>query len=175
MSPISISTVLKSTLGPVLMNGSSNVVAQVVSAYKHGSPLIIDPIQLIRFMACTMITNPLMVLWQDQLEATFPGCSNSNSPSNLKSVAGKDKRVTSLAGNLDENYQPGSNAEEKSTQKLNIRNTVIKILIDQTLGAAWSSAAFIVIISVLHGQDTTAIKQSLMKAADYGTMFGMLQ
>ncbi|ODH52663.1 hypothetical protein GX48_01148 [Paracoccidioides brasiliensis] len=126
-------------------------------------------------MACTMITNPLMVLWQDQLEATFPGCSNSNSPSNLKSVAGKDKRVTSLAGNLDENYQPGSNAEEKSTQKLNIRNTVIKILIDQTLGAAWSSAAFIVIISVLHGQDTTAIKQSLMKAADYGTMFGMLQ
>ncbi|OJD12518.1 hypothetical protein AJ78_06900 [Emergomyces pasteurianus Ep9510] len=67
-----LSAMLKTTLQSVLLNGSSNVIAQGITAYRQGVPLALDYAQVGRFMVCTLITTPVTVLWQDQLEITFP-------------------------------------------------------------------------------------------------------
>ncbi|PGH11767.1 hypothetical protein AJ79_04668 [Helicocarpus griseus UAMH5409] len=161
---MSLAAIFKTTLQSAILNASSNVIAQGISAYRHGSLFALDTAQVLRFMICTLVTTPFMVLWQDYLEATFPGSYNvAKGPS-----AGEDKNTPTpasrkTAGDGGQKGHFESKEAGNTTQKLNIRNTVIKILVDQTIGASWGSALFIVTISALQGQDAAAIKQSLAK------------
>ncbi|KKZ66574.1 hypothetical protein EMCG_07688 [[Emmonsia] crescens] len=109
-----------------------------------------------------------MVLWQDHLEVTFPSSLNDNAGGSPALVAGKGESTPNavgqkLASDEVQTNKPERKETPKATSKNNTRNTVLKILIDQTIGAAWSSALFIVTISALNGQDATAIQQSLIK------------
>ncbi|OAX84963.1 hypothetical protein ACJ72_00665 [Emergomyces africanus] len=165
---MSLSAVLQTTLQSVLLNGSSNVIAQGITAYRHGAPLTLDYIQVARFMICTLITTPFMVLWQDQLEVTFPASSNEDGGRHPALVASRGDSVPNaanqkLARSVVQEDQPERRENQKASPKNNVRNTILKILIDQTVGAAWSSALFIVTISALNGQDARAVQQSLYK------------
>ncbi|KAL2871370.1 Mpv17/PMP22 family protein [Aspergillus lucknowensis] len=56
---------------------------------------------------------------------------------------------------------PGSdNATEKENEKpkLNVKNTVAKIVVDQVVGGAWYTVAFIATMGFLRGQDYEVIK-----------------
>ncbi|KLJ05535.1 hypothetical protein EMPG_10980 [Blastomyces silverae] len=130
----------------------------------------LDYIELIRFMICTLITTPFMVLWQDYLEATFPASSKDNAggpPVVMEGNGGSTPNSNAAAkevphGGVQTN-QPERKEPQKRIQKKDTRNTISKILIDQTIGAAWSTALFIVTLSALNGQDASAIQQSLFR------------
>ncbi|KAK2782086.1 hypothetical protein FQN52_001199 [Onygenales sp. PD_12] len=103
-----------------------------------------------------------MVLWQEYLEAKFPGSHDVHAEASM-ALPGKDQQSV-------KRESPGKSSSEREEeqkanplQKLNVRNTVVKIMIDQTVGAVWMTVLFIVTISALQGQDAAAIKQSVYK------------
>lgn len=72
-----------------------------------------------------------MFLWMEGLEKALPG--------------------------FHENKSPTPTSKEKETQKqkpkLNVTNTILKIVIDQTLGAVWNTILFISTLGLLRGND----------------------
>lgn len=46
-------------------------------------------------------------------------------------------------------------------QKLNIQNTMAKIIIDQTIGSAWYTVLFIVTMGALQGQEYEVIQRQV--------------
>lgn len=57
---------------------------------------------------------------------------------------------------LEENY-PGDQIDEKGIKRLHKRNTVVKFVLDQTLGAIVNSFFFIAGIGALKGKDSSTI------------------
>jgi hypothetical protein len=87
-----------------------------------------------QFTTCGLITTPLNYIWQNNLEATFPGTRPQNAtPKNEE--------------------KPGSSNPETSKPALNVTNTVIKIVIDQVIGATWNTVLFILTMGLLRGQN----------------------
>lgn len=76
-------------------------------------------------------------LWLEGLEASFPG----------------------------EETVPKGNEKEKRPTKLNIPNTIAKILIDQILGGALNTALYIVTLGTLRGQDYDVIQTQLQNVS----------
>ena len=75
----------------------------------------------------TLISTPPNFLWQQYLERVFPGYSA------LKLESNKDEKGV------------------KSKKRLNIRNTISKFALDQTLGALVNVAAFLGGVRLLRG------------------------
>ncbi|EDN08613.1 integral membrane protein, Mpv17/PMP22 family [Histoplasma capsulatum] len=160
--------IFKTTLQSALLNGSSNEIAQGITSYKHETRFTLDYIELIRFMICTLITTPFMVLWQNHLEIAYPVSPDHNAVMPPASMAGKGENDSNMASHETawcgaKTNQLEWEESQSSNSKRNTRNTVLKIVIDQTVGAAWSSALFIVTMSALNGQDVKTIQQSLYK------------
>jgi hypothetical protein len=88
-----------------------------------------------QFTTSALILSPLTFLWLEGLESRFPG--------------------------IDEKVEP---EKEKTKEKptLNVRNTVAKILVDQVIGGAWNTVAFIATMGVLRGQDYEVIKGQIV-------------
>lgn len=84
-------------------------------------------------------------LWLETLEFRFPGFEQ-NEP---KPGTEKDK--------ANENV----NEKEKQTPKLNVKNTVAKIVVDQVVGGAWNTVAFIATMGLLRGYDYEVIKDEI--------------
>ncbi|QSS50969.1 integral membrane protein, Mpv17/PMP22 family [Histoplasma capsulatum var. duboisii H88] len=159
--------IFKTTLQSALLNGSSNVIAQGITSYRHGTRFTLDYIESIRFMICTLITTPFMVLWQNHLEIAYPASPDHNAVMPPASMAGKGENASMASHEMArcgaKTKQLEREESQNSNSKKNTRNTVLKIVIDQSVGAAWSSALFIVTISALNGQDVKTIQQSLYK------------
>lgn len=94
----------------------------------------LDRNALLEFTTCAFIQSPLNFLWQEKLEHAFPG----NNASNSSSSEGKQ-----CSGQL-----------QKPT--MNARNTLAKVVLDQTVGAAWNTVLFVVTIGLLRGQSLDA-------------------
>ncbi|KAK2798706.1 hypothetical protein FQN51_007568 [Onygenales sp. PD_10] len=131
---MSLVAISKITVQSVAVNACSNTIAQVISAYRH----------------------------DEYLEAKFPGSHDVHAEASM-ALPGKDQQSV-------KRESPGKSSSEREEeqkanplQKLNVRNTVVKIMIDQTVGAVWMTVLFIVTISALQGQDVAAIKQSVYK------------
>jgi len=89
----------------------------------------IDPFPIVQFIIYAIVNTPINCLWQDFLESTFP-----SSPPKPK----------------------GEQEKKHSESKLNIRNTLLKFGIDQTLGAAFNIPLFIATLGFVknHGVQT---------------------
>ncbi|KAL1970260.1 hypothetical protein VTN77DRAFT_5420 [Rasamsonia byssochlamydoides] len=131
--------IVKATLQAALINASSNVVAQAITAYKAQKPFRLDFTSLVQFTACAVIMTPFTYLWINNLESTFPAFR-------------------------DEDPQPKKTDEKKDgrkKQKLNIKNTIAKVVLDQTVGAAWNTVLFLTTMGILRGQDSGAVVNSI--------------
>lgn len=76
-------------------------------------------------------------LWLEGLESSFPGEKTEPDP--------KDK----------------GNEKKEPKRKLNITNTLTKILLDQLIGGALSTALYIITLGTLRGQDYDFITTQL--------------
>lgn len=100
-------------------------------------PFTLDIQTLYQFTTCAFILSPVTFLWLEGLEASFPG----------------------------EETVPKGNEKEKRPTKLNIPNTIAKILIDQILGGALNTALYIVTLGTLRGQDYDVITAQLQNVS----------
>lgn len=100
--------------------------------------MIIDWVPVFQFILFTIVSTPPNFLWQDFLESTFPATTAAAAVPTAEALAaaakGDDKELDKEAreGRL---LEPGHG-------RLNIRNTVIKFVLDQTIGAAVNTVLF---------------------------------
>jgi len=124
----------------------SNILAQVIDAYqKNASLTSINLTPILHFVTYAILNTPINCLWQDWLESTFP----SNKPAAVETPTdpkGHDKTTT---------------VEKK--QVLDVKNTIIKFVMDQTVGAAFNIPLFIGIIGMVKGQSVDRIVSTVQR------------
>ncbi|KAL2002579.1 hypothetical protein VTN02DRAFT_6476 [Thermoascus thermophilus] len=142
--------IVKATLQAALINAGSNVLAQGIKAYRDQRPFELDVQTLLQFTTCAVITSPLTFLWLENLEAAFPGFSDA-----------KSKPKTEKDDGRESDEKKDNSAEGKP--RLNVRNTVFKVVIDQTIGAAWNTVLFLTTMGILRGQDYDTVVEAIQK------------
>jgi hypothetical protein len=97
--------------------------------------LVIDWVPVFQFVLFTIINTPPNFLWQQFLEESFPAyhAAPTNEAIRSASAPDSDKKLDSAAASGKPLVEP----------KLNIRNTLIKTALDQTVGAAVNTALFL--------------------------------
>jgi protein Mpv17 len=63
---------INSTLQAALLASLSNLMAQVIQAYRGGRPLSLEYGALVQFVVFSLISTPPNILWQEYLEERFP-------------------------------------------------------------------------------------------------------
>lgn len=113
------------------------------------------------FAAFSVISCPPNYLWQTWLEATFPGYTQSLATSEKEklvdeTVAGQSTSTEKPELRSRDVKQAAITSEsapkpERAKEQLNIRNTAVKFLLDQTIGAAVNTIMFTMGIAMLRG------------------------
>ncbi|KAI1320425.1 Mpv17/PMP22 family protein [Xylariaceae sp. FL0255] len=129
---MSLPPIVTATLQSAVLAATSNVLAQCLTAYKLHTPIVFDLVPIFQFVVFTFLNVPVNFLWQDFLESTFPAYSVSPTRIAVASAAVGDEKE------LDKEASEGKLVESK----LNISNTVIKLVLDQTIGAAVNTVLF---------------------------------
>ena len=83
-------------------------------------------------------------LWLEGLESFFPGNSEEQ---DVKGNGSKSK------------------PKDLSKPKLNIKNTIVKIVIDQIIGGAWNTVLFIATMGILRGMEYEAIVEQVREVS----------
>ena len=137
---------IKATIAATALSSASNILAQILETYQDQKPLVFDVVKFIRFILVTLIDAPANYKWQQFLESRFPGHERSpQQPLHMFDV--EKQRHSSI----------GRDGEDDQKPKLNMRNTIIKTLMDCTLGAIFNTVAFFVIMGVLKQQSIDLI------------------
>lgn len=141
-------------------------------------PYGIDIPRLVRFITFTSLNTPPNIYWQAWLENTFPRFTPqpTQSPAAQSTPQDTKEKAVSSALAIDASVQRRTAAEKahaspagssdgasqaQEQPKLNIRNTIIKFLLDQTLGAAINTLLFIAGVDLLQGQSWAYIKADI--------------
>jgi len=118
----------------------SNILAQIIDSYQKNAPLNIDLTPILQFVTYAILNTPINCVWQDWLESMFPS---------TKSVT-VEKPTDTKEGN-------NNVTRVEKEQVLDVKNTIVKFLADQTIGAAFNIPLFIAIIGMLKGQNMDQI------------------
>ncbi|KAI1122822.1 Mpv17/PMP22 family protein [Nemania abortiva] len=128
--------IVSATLQSAVLAATSNVLAQCLTAYQTDKPLVFDLVPIFQFVLYAFLNVPPNFLWQEFLESSFPAYHVSPTRAAVRSAAADDEKE------LDKEAEEGKLVEPK----LNITNTVIKLVLDQTIGAAANTFLFSVFI-----------------------------
>ena len=93
---------------------------------------MIDPVPLAQFTVIAILTTYPNYLFQCWLEQTFP-----------------TKRITAIEKEEKEEE------ESRDPARISISNTVVKFLLEQSVGASANTIVFIVLTSLLSGKNST--------------------
>lgn len=126
--------IISTTIQAMLFSALSNVIAQGLTAVRERNFSNIDPVPFIHFVLFSLLTTPPNFLWQQFLEEKFPA-SPPPSP-RLKPKADDD------VDKADWEKPAGKDGK----QKLSVVNTAIKLVLDQSVGAAVNTMLFIVVM-----------------------------
>ncbi|ETS85106.1 hypothetical protein PFICI_03131 [Pestalotiopsis fici W106-1] len=160
------SPMIKATLAAAALSSTSNVLAQILDAYRAERPFVFDAAQFLRFVAMAFLTAPPNYKWQQYLEYTFPAYERPRDPlrdaeSGRKEKGDDDEKV----GMMEAHESSGDNHHHLYTPqvgdappKLNWSNTFTKWFIDCiTIGALVNTVAFFVLMGLLKGQSAAQI------------------
>ncbi|KAF1809129.1 hypothetical protein P152DRAFT_170353 [Eremomyces bilateralis CBS 781.70] len=142
--------IISATVQSAILSATSNILAQVISAYNDDRPFTISLVPLLQFVLFTILATPPNCLWQEWLEDVFPGQTS--------------EPVYALKSATDEQKKSGkgkSKVVSQTTKRLNVKNTIIKFVLDQTVGAAVNIAMFIGGIGTIKGRSSEEIMSSL--------------
>ncbi|KAI3320763.1 Mpv17/PMP22 family protein [Xylariaceae sp. AK1471] len=133
---MALSPIVPATLQSAVLSATSNILAQCLIAYQTDKPLVFDLVPIFQFVLFTFLNVPPNFLWQEFLESTFPAYHVSPTRAAVNSAAANDEKK------LDKEAKEGKLVKPK----LNITNTIIKLLLDQTIGAAANTFLFSIFI-----------------------------
>ncbi|KAH9888660.1 YIF1-domain-containing protein [Xylariomycetidae sp. FL2044] len=126
------SPIVSATIQSAVLAATSNVLAQCLTAYQRETYFMIDWVPVFQFVVFALLNTPPNFLWQDFLESTFPAYHASPTKAAVTSASAGDEK------SLDKDAQEGKLIEPK----LNKTNTAIKMILDQTIGAALNTFLF---------------------------------
>ncbi|WYZ39127.1 hypothetical protein EsH8_III_001041 [Colletotrichum jinshuiense] len=124
--------IVSATLQSAALSGTSNLLAQALTAYQTDKQLVIDWVPVFQFIIYTLVSTPPNFMWQGFLEESFPAYQVSPTEDAVASAAANDEKELDREARENKLVEP----------KLNIRNTLIKLVLDQTVGAALNTLAF---------------------------------
>ncbi|KAL8387461.1 hypothetical protein RB595_009887 [Gaeumannomyces hyphopodioides] len=131
------SPIITATIQSTVLAATSNLIAQALGAYKGNEPFVLDWVPLFQFALYAVLSTPPNFLWQELLEQTFPS-SGPSSPSPA-AVAPNGKQQ-------QKQQQPKPKEGGGGGGKLSVGNTVAKLALDQTVGAALNTVMFSVFL-----------------------------
>jgi len=126
LPPIVVATIQSS-----LITATSNIVAQLLTAYRSNTPFVMDWVPFFQFLIFGLISTPPNFMWQEFLESAFPATTPSKTPSPAVKPKSKSKP-----------QQQQQQQQQGQRPPLNKTNTLIKTLLDQTVGAALNTLLF---------------------------------
>ncbi|KPI35832.1 uncharacterized protein AB675_11103 [Cyphellophora attinorum] len=116
----------------------SNVFAQGYSSYQE-QRLAINPAAFVRFLLFTAIVTPPNYWWQKWLEDSYP---------------------TRVPTGPRQEKEPGAKSDDKA---FSVTNTIIKFMLDQSIGCWGNTLAFMVLLPLLKGQTLPQITSTLQQ------------
>jgi hypothetical protein len=163
------SPIMKATLASAALSSVSNILAQILEAYREGVPFTFDVAMFLRFVTVTFLTAPPNYMWQQLLERTFPayersgsGSGNSKNSHGLSEKKEKNDDPRDLEKQLPRDTMERKGGEMTPKPKLNIKNTLMKWFIDCiTLGALFNTVAFFILMGMLKRQPGAVIMQNI--------------
>ncbi|CAJ2503836.1 Uu.00g112300.m01.CDS01 [Anthostomella pinea] len=124
--------IMTATIQSAVLAATSNILAQCLTSYQFETPLMIDWVPVFHFVLYSFLNVPPNFLWQEFLESAFPASRLVPTSAAIASAgAGNEKE-------LEREAKEGRLVEPK----LNKRNTVIKLVLDQTVGAGLNTFLF---------------------------------
>ncbi|KAI1751490.1 hypothetical protein F4782DRAFT_505134 [Xylaria castorea] len=147
------SPMAKATLASAALSSVSNILAQILEAYRAGRPFTFDIGMFLRFVTVAFLTAPPNYMWQQLLERTFPAYEHKRPSAGSDSPRDLEKQMT-------ETPEAGAGPEPKP--KLNIKNTFTKWFIDCiTVGAIFNTVTFFVLMGMLKRQPVAIIAHNV--------------
>lgn len=110
-------------------------------------PISLNLTTLIQFVTLTIINTPPNFLWQQYLEASYPGVTPSSEARYLEQQQTSESGSAAYLGDLD------------------VGNTVTKFLLDQSVGAVVNSIMFLAVIGALKGKSVSGIFRSVRQVS----------
>ncbi|KAL3422270.1 Mpv17/PMP22 family protein [Phlyctema vagabunda] len=138
------SPIVATTIQACILSAASNLIAQFITTYKSNAPFSIDVTPVLQFVIYTVLNAPPNFLWQSFLESAFPSTYVTPSPS----------AIAAAATNNEKELDKEEKTHELLETKLHIRNTTIKFLLDQTVGAAINTLLFSLVFAGFKGANT---------------------
>ncbi|KAF4626965.1 hypothetical protein G7Y89_g11191 [Cudoniella acicularis] len=135
------SALVNSTIQSCVLIAISNLTAQFITAYKTGTAYTINWTAIIQFVIFNALNTPPNFLWQSFLETTFPSTYLTPSPSALKAAANNNEKELDREEKIHEILE----------SKLSVPNTIIKLFLDQSVGAAGNTIMFSLAIAGFKG------------------------
>ncbi|KAL7621280.1 hypothetical protein AAE478_008599 [Parahypoxylon ruwenzoriense] len=124
--------IVTATIQSAVLAATSNLLAQGLTVYQNETPFIIDWVPVFQFVVYALVNVPPNFLWQDFLESAFPACHISPPPVAVAPAAASDDKAP----------RQEVKRSELVESKLNKTNTAIKMILDQTVGAAVNTFLF---------------------------------
>jgi protein Mpv17 len=165
------SSPIKTALRSSVLTALSSVIAQLITSYRKGrllSPSSVDFILVVQFTIYASISSPLNYQWsvfafatanlclivlrQLFLESLLPGQS-SQAPKAAGCMTASDEKSD------DEKKNPLSSSEKS----FSMRNTTLKFILDQTVGAALNTIAFSASMALFRGANLAEIIRSVRR------------
>ncbi|KAK8159863.1 hypothetical protein IWX90DRAFT_489277 [Phyllosticta citrichinensis] len=156
------SPIVNATLQAALLSSVSNILAQIIDAYKGNRPFAFNIVEFLRFVVLTFITAPPNYHWQGFLERTFPAYAPSGKASyKATELADRDVEAGESKTSVDDAGYVYA-ADENDKPKLNWKNTMTKWFIDCiTMGAIMNTVAFLVLMGIMKGQSSAQIGNNI--------------
>lgn len=136
----------KFTIQATFLSALSNILAQFLEAYQSQKPFTLSLIPVLQFCVFAALNTPPNIIYQAYLEHVLPSYVTASS-----------------APPAETKEQEKVKENPKGVKKLSILNTVVKILIDQTLGSALNNLNFIMGMGLLKGLPWNEITQAVRK------------
>ncbi|KAL1848153.1 hypothetical protein Daus18300_013685 [Diaporthe australafricana] len=129
---MAIPSIVSATAQSAVLSATSNILAQAITAYRSDKQFVVDWVPVFQFFLFTVVSTPPNFLWQDFLESTFPSTKTVPSSEAIKSASLSNEKE------LDREAREGKLVETK----LDVSHTIIKFVLDQTIGAAVNTLIF---------------------------------
>ncbi|KAL8413796.1 hypothetical protein RB594_005149 [Gaeumannomyces avenae] len=130
------SPIITATIQSTVLAATSNLIAQALGAYKSNEPFVLDWVPLFQFALYAVVSTPPNFLWQELLEHSFPSSGLPSPPPSAAAAAPNGKK---------QQKQPKPKGEA-GEGKLSVGNTMAKLALDQTVGAALNTVMFSVFL-----------------------------
>ncbi|CAD6444466.1 71dce450-6ead-4434-ad51-da94d38dd91e [Sclerotinia trifoliorum] len=134
------SAVINTTIQSCILSGASNIIAQFISAHQNNTAFRIDWTPVFHFILYTAVSAPPNFYLQSLLENLLPS---------------KKQPATQ---NVSE--KSPSSSSPQPVPSLSLTNTILKVILDQTLFAVLNVMLFLITFSLLRGSSLSQAIQS---------------